>query len=121
MTGEGDDKYLIATAEQPLCAYHLDEWIQPTQLPIRFLVILADLNVDVYQYLNTNLLFSTYITSFFWKFKPDMLDTPLASAKRQVLMVVTLWGSSESISLRKWSSFASLAQMAMIRGTCMKK
>ncbi|KZV55270.1 serine--tRNA ligase [Dorcoceras hygrometricum] len=36
VTGEGDDKYLIATAEQPLCAYHLDDWIQPSQLPLRY-------------------------------------------------------------------------------------
>ncbi|CAI0378059.1 unnamed protein product [Linum tenue] len=36
VTGEGDDKYLIATAEQPLCAYHIDDWIQPTDLPIRY-------------------------------------------------------------------------------------
>jgi seryl-tRNA synthetase len=36
VTGEGDDKYLIATAEQPLCAYHIDDWIQPTQLPLRY-------------------------------------------------------------------------------------
>lgn len=36
VTGEGDDKYLIATAEQPLCAYHLDEWIHPTELPLRY-------------------------------------------------------------------------------------
>lgn len=36
VTGEGDDKYLIATAEQALCAYHLEEWIHPSQLPIRY-------------------------------------------------------------------------------------
>ncbi|XP_028100828.1 serine--tRNA ligase-like isoform X7 [Camellia sinensis] len=36
VTGEGDDKYLIITAEQPLCAYHLDDWIHPSQLPIRY-------------------------------------------------------------------------------------
>ncbi|KAG9457943.1 hypothetical protein H6P81_002451 [Aristolochia fimbriata] len=36
VTGEGDDKYLIATAEQPLCAYHLGEWIHPSQLPMRY-------------------------------------------------------------------------------------
>ncbi|KAL9691602.1 hypothetical protein QQ045_012027 [Rhodiola kirilowii] len=36
VTGEGDDKYLIATAEQPLCAYHIDDWIHPTQLPMRY-------------------------------------------------------------------------------------
>ncbi|XP_047960435.1 serine--tRNA ligase [Salvia hispanica] len=36
VTGEGDDKYLIATAEQPLCAYHMDDWVHPTQLPVRY-------------------------------------------------------------------------------------
>ncbi|KAK3033146.1 hypothetical protein RJ639_036330 [Escallonia herrerae] len=36
VTGEGDDKFLIATAEQPLCAYHRDDWIQPSQLPLRY-------------------------------------------------------------------------------------
>ncbi|XP_031478544.1 serine--tRNA ligase [Nymphaea colorata] len=36
VTGEGDDKYLIATSEQPLCAYHLGDWIHPTQLPLRY-------------------------------------------------------------------------------------
>ncbi|CAL9003416.1 hypothetical protein GBA52_018673 [Prunus armeniaca] len=35
VTGEGDDKYLIATAEQPLCSYHIDDWIHPSQLPLR--------------------------------------------------------------------------------------
>eukprot|EP01018_Ginkgo_biloba_P027167 Gb_22553 [translate_table: standard] len=36
VTGEGDDKYLIATAEQPLCAYHRGDWIHPATLPIRY-------------------------------------------------------------------------------------
>ncbi|URE33467.1 seryl-tRNA synthetase [Musa troglodytarum] len=36
VTGEGDDKYLIATAEQPLCAYHLNDRIYPQALPIRY-------------------------------------------------------------------------------------
>ncbi|KAF5191081.1 Serine--trna ligase [Thalictrum thalictroides] len=36
VTGEGEDKYLIATAEQPLCAYHRNDWIQPTDLPLRY-------------------------------------------------------------------------------------
>ncbi|KAG6767162.1 hypothetical protein POTOM_028344 [Populus tomentosa] len=31
VTGEGDDKYLIATAKQPLRAYHQDDWIHPSQ------------------------------------------------------------------------------------------
>ncbi|CAA7394734.1 unnamed protein product [Spirodela intermedia] len=36
VTGEGEDKYLIATAEQPLCAYHLGDRIYPTDVPIRY-------------------------------------------------------------------------------------
>ncbi|KAL6553562.1 hypothetical protein OROGR_007404 [Orobanche gracilis] len=36
VTGDGDDKYLIAAAEQPLCAYHIDDWIHPTKLPLRY-------------------------------------------------------------------------------------
>ncbi|XP_071736676.1 serine--tRNA ligase-like [Rutidosis leptorrhynchoides] len=36
VTGEGDDKYLIATAEQPLAGYHCGEWIHPDLLPIRY-------------------------------------------------------------------------------------
>ncbi|KAJ3687561.1 hypothetical protein LUZ61_016725 [Rhynchospora tenuis] len=36
VTGEGDDKYLIATAEQPLCAYHFGDRIYPADVPIRY-------------------------------------------------------------------------------------
>ncbi|CAN7089643.1 unnamed protein product [Brassica rapa subsp. narinosa] len=36
VTGEGDGKYLIATAEQPLCAYHMNEWIPLKELPIKY-------------------------------------------------------------------------------------
>ena len=35
VTGEGDDKYLIATAEQPLCALHRGNWMDPKTLPIK--------------------------------------------------------------------------------------
>ena len=31
-----DDKYLIATSEQPICVYHKDEWLQEKELPIRY-------------------------------------------------------------------------------------
>jgi seryl-tRNA synthetase len=30
------EKYLIATSEQPLCAYHKNDWIDPKQLPLRY-------------------------------------------------------------------------------------
>ncbi|PWA80244.1 hypothetical protein CTI12_AA197300 [Artemisia annua] len=32
-------KYLIATAEQPLCAYHKDDLIGPKELPIRYIYL----------------------------------------------------------------------------------
>lgn len=35
VSGEGDDKYLIATSEQPICAYHLNEWLEPKHVPRR--------------------------------------------------------------------------------------
>ncbi|XP_024373250.1 serine--tRNA ligase isoform X2 [Physcomitrium patens] len=36
VTGEGDDKYLIATAEQPLCSFHRGSWMDPKALPIKY-------------------------------------------------------------------------------------
>ena len=36
VSGDGDDKYLIATSEQPICAYHKDDWIDEKTLPIRY-------------------------------------------------------------------------------------
>lgn len=35
VTGDGE-KYLIATSEQPLCVYHLDEWVDEKELPRRY-------------------------------------------------------------------------------------
>jgi seryl-tRNA synthetase len=34
--GEGDDKYLIATSEQPLCALHRKGWFEKGDLPIKY-------------------------------------------------------------------------------------
>jgi seryl-tRNA synthetase len=31
-----DEKYLIATSEQPICGYHKGEWIQESSLPLRY-------------------------------------------------------------------------------------
>ncbi|GMQ00784.1 hypothetical protein CsSME_00047709 [Camellia sinensis var. sinensis] len=50
-----------------------------------------------------------------------LLDICLASAKKQVLMVVILLGFSEFTSLRRWSCFALLVQVAMTLGTCTRK
>ncbi|XP_067012001.2 probable serine--tRNA ligase, cytoplasmic [Anabrus simplex] len=35
-TKEVDEKYLIATSEQPIAAFHRDEWIGEQELPIRY-------------------------------------------------------------------------------------
>ena len=34
--GEGDEKYLIATSEQTLCALHRKDWLEKQQLPIKY-------------------------------------------------------------------------------------
>ena len=31
-----DEKYLIATSEQPIAAYHRGEWLKPEELPIKY-------------------------------------------------------------------------------------
>lgn len=42
VSGKTDDpdgsteKYLIATSEQPICAYHAGDWLEPKQLPLRY-------------------------------------------------------------------------------------
>ena len=36
VTGEGEDKYLIATSEQTCCSYLRKQWMQPKDLPQRF-------------------------------------------------------------------------------------
>ena len=45
MTGKGseqagdktvDEKYLIATSEQPIAAFHRDEWVNEKDLPIKY-------------------------------------------------------------------------------------
>ena len=39
VSGDGNadnDKYLIATSEQPLCGYHMGEWMEEKSLPLRY-------------------------------------------------------------------------------------
>lgn len=35
--GEGEDKYLIATSEQPLCASFRGDWLEKADLPIKLI------------------------------------------------------------------------------------
>jgi seryl-tRNA synthetase len=37
VSGEGEDKYLIATSEQPLCAMHRQHWFEPRDLPVHYI------------------------------------------------------------------------------------
>ena len=34
--GEAGDKYLIATSEQPICGYHMGEWMEEKSLPVKY-------------------------------------------------------------------------------------
>ena len=36
LAGEGEDKYLIATSEQPLCAMHRKQWFEKSDLPLKY-------------------------------------------------------------------------------------
>lgn len=36
VSGEGDEKYLIATSEQTLCALHRKRWFQKDELPLKY-------------------------------------------------------------------------------------
>ncbi|KAI8475839.1 MAG: seryl-tRNA synthetase [Monoraphidium minutum] len=36
VTGEGEDKYLIATSEQTLCALHRKAWFEKGELPVKY-------------------------------------------------------------------------------------
>mmetsp|Transcript_15933 Transcript_15933/g.47918 ORF Transcript_15933/g.47918 Transcript_15933/m.47918 type:complete len:451 (-) Transcript_15933:2211-3563(-) len=36
VTGEGEDKYLIATSEQPICAMHRKSWHEKNELPLKY-------------------------------------------------------------------------------------
>ena len=33
-----DEKYLIATSEQPIAAFHREEWLNPETLPIKVIL-----------------------------------------------------------------------------------
>jgi len=35
--GDGDDKYLIATSEQPIAAFHRGEWLPEAELPLKYM------------------------------------------------------------------------------------
>lgn len=100
--GEGDEKYLIATSEQPISAYHMNEWIAGDQLPKRCVArsCVSALNAMFascgwYLLLSLSYLFSSRIGT---------LVTPPTSAKRPEATAVTCGAFSASTSLRRSSS-----------------
>lgn len=34
--GDAEEKYLIATSEQPICGFHYGEWLDEKQLPYKY-------------------------------------------------------------------------------------
>lgn len=45
--GDGEDKYLIATSEQPICGYHAGEWLEEKTLPLRYSGTYSTVNCTV--------------------------------------------------------------------------
>lgn len=44
---ELEEKYLIATSEQPIAAFHRDEWLNPSQLPLKYAGVSACFRQEV--------------------------------------------------------------------------
>jgi seryl-tRNA synthetase len=44
---DGEDKYLIATSEQPICGFHANEWMEEKQLPLRYSGASSSVNAAV--------------------------------------------------------------------------
>lgn len=56
---DGEDKYLIATSEQPICGYHMGEWLNEKDLPLRYNP--KCIYMDIYIYPSVHLLPVSYI------------------------------------------------------------
>jgi len=76
-----NDKYLIATSEQPISAFHADEWLTPKDLPIKY----------VYQFSHLE----SALTA------EDTQDSAHATEERPEHMDVMLGESSGFINLRR--------------------
>lgn len=48
-----EEKYLIATSEQPIAAYHRDEWLPESSLPIRYSIRTSNI-IEFLYHLFTN-------------------------------------------------------------------
>ena len=90
-----NDKYLIATSEQPISAFHADEWLLAKELPIKY----------AFHYRGPE---SWLI------FLRGMQDLAHAIGERLVHMVEMLGAYSESISLRRYPAYSSLLQGVIV-------
>jgi len=83
---KANDKYLIATSEQPLSCLHESEWLQDAQLPIKYVPLL-----EVEDALTT--------------LNPDTQATAHVSEKKQAPTAKTLGVSSASINSKRYALF----------------
>lgn len=77
-----NDKYLIATSEQPISAFHADEWIMNKELPIKYIPYIRRLDD-------------------YWLTMLGMPDSVPVTEERPVRMVVMLGVSSAYINLKR--------------------
>jgi seryl-tRNA synthetase len=89
VSGDGEDKYLIATSEQPICGYHMGEWLEEKSLPLR-----SDIC-----YLHPTLSLSDLTVSL-----TDTLVSLLAFVRRQGLMERTPGASFVFINSKRSNS-----------------
>ena len=89
VTGDDEDKYLIATSEQPISAFHSGEWFEnpKEQLPIKYV-------------LNPRFCFLCFDIS---QCMVGMPAIRLVFARKQVRRERTHGAYSECTSLRRWS------------------
>lgn len=88
--GDGADKYLIATSEQPISAYHMNEWFESPakDLPIRCVIV--------------------SIASSMLTPSAGMAVTQHAFEKKLALVAKTCGGFSAFINSRRSNRFVSL-------------
>ena len=113
ITGGKDEepKYLIATSEQPISGYHMNEWIYETDLPKRYLGFSTCFRKEV--------IFFFYFLIFYFFIYNCFFLLFFQKINRLVLLDVIYVESSESINSKKLNNFASPSQNTL--GKCTKK
>lgn len=99
VTGDGEDKYLIATSEQPICGFHANEWMEEKALPLRY--------AGEHECTTPSLTLTLTLPS-------SILQASLrASARRRASTARTPGASSACTSSRRSSSSPSVSPVAL--------